>query len=228
MTAKRHDALIVGARCAGAALATRLARGGIDVVMIDRDTFPSDTLSTHVIWPNGVAALDRIGALERLRERHQVPELQQRFRILGREIAGGFTAVDGFDHATAPRRLALDAALVDTALAAGAEGRFGQKVVRLLGEGSTHEPVRGVRLENGERIEAEWVFGADGRGSKVAGALGLDKQQPLGGEMAYLLATWTGLPPAATPWPTSRPTGACGGFPARTEPTCWCSAAART
>ncbi|HEV3471814.1 MAG TPA: FAD-dependent monooxygenase, partial [Actinomycetota bacterium] len=42
-----HDVVIVGARCAGAPLAMLLARGGHDVLLVDRATFPSDTMSTH-------------------------------------------------------------------------------------------------------------------------------------------------------------------------------------
>ena len=48
------DVVIVGARCAGAATAMLLARAGHDVVMVDRASFPSDTLSTHAIARGGV------------------------------------------------------------------------------------------------------------------------------------------------------------------------------
>jgi len=58
----QYDAIVVGARCAGATTATLLARKGYRVLVVDRAKFPSDTLSTHVIHAPGVAALDRWGS----------------------------------------------------------------------------------------------------------------------------------------------------------------------
>ena len=42
-----YDAIVVGARCAGAPTAMLLARQGYRVLLVDRATFPSDTVSTH-------------------------------------------------------------------------------------------------------------------------------------------------------------------------------------
>src|SRR5262245_10540739 len=61
-----HDAIIVGARCAGATTAMLLARKGHRVLLVDKATFPSDTISTHIIWPQGAEMLDRWGLLDRL------------------------------------------------------------------------------------------------------------------------------------------------------------------
>jgi 2-polyprenyl-6-methoxyphenol hydroxylase-like FAD-dependent oxidoreductase len=188
------DAVIVGARCAGSTLALALAQRDWDVLIVDRDTFPSETISTHLIFPNTLARFEQLGMLDTLRSAHEFPLLDYRIIGLGHEIAGAFTAVDGFDQAAAPRRSALDKAAVDTALAAGAEGRFGERVVELLGSGTAADPVAGVVLENGERIGAKWVFGADGRGSAVAARLGLPKERPLSGELAFLFAYWRGIP----------------------------------
>ena len=60
------DAVVVGARCAGAPVAIQLARGGWKVAVVDKARFPSDTLSTHVIFPDGLARLDDLGALKEL------------------------------------------------------------------------------------------------------------------------------------------------------------------
>jgi menaquinone-9 beta-reductase len=58
-TESRYDVVIVGARCAGATLATFLARGGASVVLLDKDRLPSDQiLSTHTIHPPGLDFLD--------------------------------------------------------------------------------------------------------------------------------------------------------------------------
>ncbi len=61
---QRHQVVVVGARCAGAATAMLLARAGHDVVLVDRSAFPSDTLSTHGIARGGVVQLSRWGLLD--------------------------------------------------------------------------------------------------------------------------------------------------------------------
>ncbi len=62
-TQSRHDVIIVGARCAGATLATFLARAGASVLLLDKDRLPSDQiLSTHTIHPPGVDVLDDLGS----------------------------------------------------------------------------------------------------------------------------------------------------------------------
>jgi 2-polyprenyl-6-methoxyphenol hydroxylase-like FAD-dependent oxidoreductase len=191
---RQADAVVVGARCAGATLALALARQGWDVVLIDRDTFPSETVSTHLIFPNTLARLSELGALEVLLAAHDVPMLEYRIAGFGHEFSGSFTPIGGFDRCAAPRRAALDKALLDTALAAGAEGRLGEGVAELIGSGSAEDPVAGVVLESGERIAARWVFGCDGRASTVARRLGIEKTRPLRGEVGFLLGYWRGIP----------------------------------
>ena len=64
-----YDAIVVGARCAGSPTAMLLARKGYKVLVVDKATFPSDTISTHLIHPPGVAALKRWGLLDGLWQR---------------------------------------------------------------------------------------------------------------------------------------------------------------
>ncbi|MBJ7354082.1 MAG: FAD-dependent monooxygenase [Thermoleophilaceae bacterium] len=191
---EKRDAVVVGARCAGSTLALSLAKKGWDVVMVDRDEFPSDTLSTLMIFPNTIARLDQLGILTTLHAAHNVPRLGFRIVGYGHESKGRFTPVDGHDGLIAPRRTALDKVLVDCALAAGVEGRFGTKVVDVIGSGTEGDPATGVVLEDGEEIHANWVFGADGRASKVAGKLGIEQTGQQSGEVSYLLAFWRGIP----------------------------------
>src|SRR3989442_1382929 len=45
-----YDAIVVGARCAGSSIAMLLARKGYRVLLLDRDSFPSDmSMSTHLV-----------------------------------------------------------------------------------------------------------------------------------------------------------------------------------
>lgn len=191
---EEHDAIVVGARCAGSALAIALAKRGWDVLLADRDTFPSTTISTHGVFPNGIARLHELGVLDCLLASHDVPMYENRIMGLGHEAAGAYTPIGGFDRGMAPRRVALDEAGVDTALSAGAKGEFGRKVVGLIGGGTEEDPVRGVRLDDGREVASRWVFGADGRGSTVARELGIPKERPMRGEMSFAYAYWRGIP----------------------------------
>jgi 2-polyprenyl-6-methoxyphenol hydroxylase-like FAD-dependent oxidoreductase len=194
MGMEEKDAVIVGARCAGSTLALGLAQRGWDVALVDRDTFPSDTVSTHMMFPNTLAELERLGVLDTLRSEHRLSPVDWRTIGLGHESSGSFTPIDGFDRGISVRRISLDKAFVDTAIAAGADGRFGQRVVDLIGSGTEGDPVAGVVLEGGDQIRAKWVFGADGRASTVAAKLGIEKERPQQGEIAFMWGYWSGIP----------------------------------
>jgi 2-polyprenyl-6-methoxyphenol hydroxylase-like FAD-dependent oxidoreductase len=191
---QEKDAVIVGARCAGSTLAIGLAERGWDVLLVDRDTFPSETISTHGVYPNTLARFEQLGVMDNLRASHHVALLANRFVGLGHEVSGLFSPIDGYDRMAVIRRSALDKAIVDTALAAGAEARFGERVVDLIGSGTEEDPVSGVVLENGDRVNTKWVFGADGRASTVAQKLGVDKERVQNGEVAFLFAYWRDIP----------------------------------
>jgi 2-polyprenyl-6-methoxyphenol hydroxylase-like FAD-dependent oxidoreductase len=198
VAAASYDAVVVGARCAGSIIAGLLARQGRSVLLVDKATFPSDTVSTHVMFPNTIARFDELGILDRLTDRFAMPWLLARWRILGHEISGSYTPVGGHALATCVRRVALDSVLVDWAKDCGAEIRPGTAVRELVGGATPEDPVRGVVLDGGEEAHARFVIGADGRASTVASLLGLEKTKPMAGEMAYLFAYWRGLPPVET------------------------------
>lgn len=189
-----YDAVIVGARCAGSPVATRLAEEGWRVLLVDREPPPADTLSTHCLFPNTLARLRELGALQRIEAEHRLNFVDYAVRILGSEAAGAFTPIGGFDRMAAITRPVLDQALLDAAVEAGAETRFGAKVTGLLGAGTDADPARGVVLEGGDEIEARWVLGADGRASTVARLLGLEKERPMAGDLAFMFSYWRGLP----------------------------------
>jgi flavin-dependent dehydrogenase len=174
MTPERVDAVVVGARPAGAATAIALARAGRRVLALDSARFPSDTLSTHLLFAGSVAELQRSGALERVRALGAPPLPEATMEAHGITVRGGYTPVDGIDHALCVRRPGLDAALVETARAAGAEVRERCKVTELLWDG---DRAAGVAYddEDGRRreVRAPLVVGADGRRSTVARLAGV-------------------------------------------------------
>ena len=193
-TDAQYDAIVVGARCAGATVATLMARAGRRVLLLDRDEFPSDTVSTHQLFPDSLHLLDELGVGERLRAEHRLRPVEYSWRVLGHAVAGGFTPVGGHDRTYSIRRVVLDSTMVRTAVEAGAEPRFGTTVHHLIGTGTEQDPVRGVVTDTGERLLAPWVIGADGRTSTVARRLGLAKSQQRRGEVSMLFAYWEGLP----------------------------------
>ncbi|MFG1679356.1 NAD(P)/FAD-dependent oxidoreductase [Nonomuraea sp. NPDC049269] len=163
------DVVIVGARCAGSAAAIALARAGRRVIAVDSARFPSPTISTHLMWPGGLAELARLGALDRVAALGAPRLPLASVEIPGVRAVGGYSAVDGISYAMCARRAGLDLALVETARAEGAEVREGCRVTGLLwSEGR----VAGVEVnERGGRsyaLRAPVVVGADGRRSTVA------------------------------------------------------------
>jgi menaquinone-9 beta-reductase len=177
MNAAEHaDAIVVGARCAGSAAGVAFARAGRRVVVLDRARFPSDTISTHLLWPGGVAELQALGALERVAALGAPPLPRGLGGAGDLTICGDYTPVGGIDHALCVRRPGLDAALVATARAAGAEVRERCRVTGLIHAGGR---VAGVRYRDGDdrerELRAPLVVGADGRRSTVAQLAGAER-----------------------------------------------------
>lgn len=167
------DAIVVGARCAGSPAAMLLARAGYRVLLLDRATFPSDTLSTHLIHQPGIAALARWGLLDRVRASGCPPLDRAVYQVADVRLEGCGRGVEGQHAGYAPRRKVLDAILVEGAIAAGAEFRGHCSVTGLLRDDSGR--VVGVEgTHAGKRFteRARLVVGADGMRSTVAGLCG--------------------------------------------------------
>src|SRR5215475_9761909 len=116
----RHDVVVVGARAAGAATALLLARQGYDVVLVDRQVFPSDTLSTHQIARPGVVQLHRWGLLDAVLGSGAPAIRQITFSAAGESVTRQVKHSAGVDLLVAPRRYVLDTLIADAAAAAGA------------------------------------------------------------------------------------------------------------
>ncbi|MGW7298240.1 NAD(P)/FAD-dependent oxidoreductase [Streptomyces sp. NPDC054829] len=190
-----YDAVIVGARCAGAPTAMLLARKGYRVLLADRAELPSDTVSTHMIHPPGVAALTRWGLLDRVRATGCPPITTYSFDFGPFTLTGSPRPYDGTGAGYAPRRRVLDAILVEAAAEAGAEVRDRFNVDEVLTEDGTVVGVRGHGKDGARSVErARVVIGADGRGSHVARAVGARtyREKP---RLAYAYYSyWADLP----------------------------------
>src|SRR5215217_2372085 len=99
MSNQSYDAIVVGARCAGSPTAMLLAAAGHRVLLVDKATFPSDTMSTHVIHPPGIAALKRWGLLEQLVATGCPAIASYSFDFGAVTISGSPRAIDGIDVA---------------------------------------------------------------------------------------------------------------------------------
>ncbi len=139
------------------------------MLLVDWATFPSDTMSTHLIHPRGLGALRRWGLLHDLLATGAPALPTLRFDFGPVVLEGTPPAVDGISEHYAPRRRVLDKLLVDAAVTAGVEVREQIAVKGLLWE---DERVTGVRLNRGGARVAEprarIVIGADGVRSTVA------------------------------------------------------------
>lgn len=167
---KSYDAIIVGARCAGSPAAMLLAQKGYRVLLVDKASFPSDTISTHVIWPHGAEILDRWGLLDRLAATNCPPiALDMIFDVGPFALKGGVIDANGGRGGFCPRRTILDKLLVDAAVERGVELREKFTIESLLWDGYRVVGIKG-HSEHGGSVEerATIVIGADGAHSLVA------------------------------------------------------------
>jgi flavin-dependent dehydrogenase len=190
------DVIVVGARCAGSPLAMLLSRKGYRVLLVDKARFPSDTVSTHLIWQAGLARAHRWGLLDRIADLGAPRIHKVRMDIGEFELAGCPPSLDGIDYAVAPRRTALDKLLVDAAVEAGAELREDFYIREIVIENGRAIGIRGCSPQGAVVQEnAHMVVGADGRHSVVAHAVRSPRYavRP-SGSCAYY-AYWRGGPP---------------------------------
>ncbi len=195
-----YDAIVVGARCGGAAAALLLARRGHRVLLVDRATFPSDVVCTHHLSVGAAALLGRWGLLE-----DAVRSCPPSDRIsveTGRGTAEVANPLVGTTNLTyAPRRHVLDAALVQGARRAGAHLCQGFTVRDLVWDG---ERVIGVVVQGpGGRSVCETarvIVGADGRQSLVARTVAAPTLEARTATACCYYAYWAGLDAPLPEW----------------------------
>jgi menaquinone-9 beta-reductase len=167
-----YDALVVGARVAGATLAILLGDAGYRVLLVDRATFPSATLSTHYFrGGRGVTVLKQVGVLDDVLARGCPPlTCQYNYVNGGAEPDINPTQSSGeITYCLSVRRETLDHLLVARARRCPSVTVLeNTRVVELLRE---HGRVVGAQLVTPEGERKVWAgitIGADGRRSSVA------------------------------------------------------------
>jgi 2-polyprenyl-6-methoxyphenol hydroxylase-like FAD-dependent oxidoreductase len=200
---ERFDVVIVGARCAGSPLAIQLARRGLNVVMVDRSTFPSDTPSTHFFQTEGIASLKRMGILDRLSATGApfIKFAEMRVEDIKRRLEWPTRPGDP-GGAMAVRRPVLDTILVEEAENAGAEVRTSTKLTGLIFEDGRVTGARVATRGGGEtELLAPLVVGADGRGSTVGDLVGARRYNVTRSERIFYWTYFENVgAPADTTW----------------------------
>ncbi|HEX2647311.1 MAG TPA: NAD(P)/FAD-dependent oxidoreductase, partial [Candidatus Dormibacteraeota bacterium] len=182
------DVIVVGSRVAGSALAIRLAFRGRNVVLVDRATFPSDTMSTHCWGPEVNARFRDLQALDAVTAAGMEPILGLRMLYGDVAIEAHVWPFEGMNRGGSLRRVHLDKALLDHARETpGVDVVEGCRVDVVL-EGETAVGVRGADLE----IRAPLVVGADGMRSAVAAAVGATIEDSYPTQRFGYFAYWRG------------------------------------
>lgn len=178
------DVVIVGGRCAGAATAMLLASSGLRVLVVDRAAEGSDTISGHMIKPDGAARLAAWGILSDLLASGCPPISAAQVVIAGRLLYRTLCQ-PGIPAPIAPRRTFLDRLLQEHARRAGARVRCS----------TTFRSWRnGVVTLGDSTVRARLLIGADGRRSAVARAFAAPYVSVLPGRSCAWYAYWDHSP----------------------------------
>jgi len=165
-----YDAVVVGARCAGAATAFLLARSGAKVLVVDRQPYGADTMSTHALMRSAVMQLTRWGLVPNIAAAKTPAIRSTTFHYGNEAIRVDIKPDHGVDFLLAPRRTVLDPLLVYAAREAGAAVRHGVALSAL--QFASNGRVIGASLRDGSgacrTVRSDIVIGADGRQSTVA------------------------------------------------------------
>jgi len=190
-----YDAIVVGARCAGSPTAMLLARRGYRVLLLDRDAFPSDHMSTHWVHQTGMARLERWGLRDRLVATGCSPITTMTMDLGPFVLRGTPPPAGDVAEAYCPRRTVLDKLLVDAAVESGAELRERVSVQELLWDGGRVSGVA-ARTAGGAMVreQARIVIGADGLHSVVAKHVEAPVTNARPALTCAYYSYWSGLP----------------------------------
>ena len=166
---EQYDVIIVGGRVAGSTLAFELSRAGYSVLLLDRASFPSDTLSTHNFLSHSMTMLQDMGVLDTLLQTGTPTYSRAVLQFEDAVIDGEFPQVDGYKQCLCIRRFQMDDILFRHAASQpNVTAIEGFRVTDVLRQGNVIVGVEGVKIGTGKlRFGAKLVVGADGRNSAI-------------------------------------------------------------
>jgi flavin-dependent dehydrogenase len=216
----QYDAVVVGARPAGAATAMLLARAGLRVLVVDRSRPGADTLSTHALVRGGVLQLARWGLLDDVAACTPAA-VRSTFHYGDRRVEVPIRPDMYVPALYSPRRTVLDPIVVDAARAAGAEIRFGVSVTDVRRDGSGRVVGITGRTDGTEPFTAAGavVIGADGVTSTTARLVDAPVEQTADHTSSIVYGYWDDLPVDGYEL-YYRPGVAAGCFPTNDGQTC--------
>lgn len=189
------DVIVVGAGPAGSATAHYLAAAGLEVLLLEKSTFPRDKICGDGLTPRAVSELVRMGV--------PMPAEDGWMRNKGLRVHGGghvvhlpWPEIERYpNYGMAKSRMSLDQTLAHHARATGAKLLEGMNVTgpllhertgRVIGVRVRQVDSRGRRIQGVEGAErqmrARVVVAADGVSARLATGLGLAKRddRPMG------------------------------------------------
>lgn len=196
MKPQTYDAIVVGARCAGAATAMLMARKGMSVLLIDRAAPGTDTLSSHNLTRGAVTQLVRWGLADRLIKAGTPPIRRSTFVFGDNELPLDIRPVMQTPGLLGTRRAILDATLVEAASEAGVDVRFQtsfQDVIR-YDDGRVYGAILRNDTKGEMTVFAPLIVGADGMRSTVARRVGAPVQKQASHALGHIYGYYHGLP----------------------------------
>jgi 2-polyprenyl-6-methoxyphenol hydroxylase-like FAD-dependent oxidoreductase len=194
------DVLIVGGGIAGAALAARLAPLGWNIILVERNVGALDTARGDHLQPHAAELLDRWGLLDRF----IVAGAEKRMGTVWKGVDGEVLLDGAVDELPIPHPYYLflnHERISEVFLAAAAENPGFRMLRPATFKGLENDGGEAVAIISGAagevmRIKAGLIVGADGRGSRVRSAAGIESERyDYNNPIAIVFATPTGSDP---------------------------------
>lgn len=191
---KKVDVLVIGAGPSGSVLSSILHKNGLDVLVVDKETFPRFVIGESLL-PFCMHAIEEAGFLQAVMDNEEKLGFQYKN---GAAFARGsddssieYTYIDfcdksskGFGTTFQVRRGVFDKLLIDTASKKGVKVQFGVMAEKFDFDEDSEGYVA-VGLNNGDIVKAKYVVDGSGYGRVLPRALDLNVPSDLTPKIAY-------------------------------------------